>query len=157
MSGDWKPGTVAKATVRGVPDVTVFAFVAGTWVSGEDVEGTRVHGALRVTDVRPLVVLDIEDAGLSGSYDVRRINLLEHLRKGTNVAQHLADLIEAQTKPPRIPEPGLWGVVEAPTQRGGYVWQWVHHPKDVWLNAEGDSCPWAKLVDPVLVRDGVTE
>jgi hypothetical protein len=152
---EYKPGTVAKATVRGVPDVTAFAFVAGAWVSAEDVGDTRVHGPSKVTDVRPLVVLDLD--GL-----VRPDTLVNWFRHNSlcgsiAVAESVANQIEAQIKPPRIPEPGLWGVVEAPTQRGGYVWQWVHHPKDVWLNAEGDSCPWAKLVDPVLVRDGVTE
>src|SRR5690242_11464096 len=71
---DFKPGTVAKATVRGVPDVTVFRRYspdAGVrdWAYNPDPE----HGlnyscdsdvANVVTDVRPLVVLDPENPSL---------------------------------------------------------------------------------------------
>lgn len=75
---------------------------------------------------------------------------------------YLADQIEAQTKPPRIPEPGLWGVVEAghkhldDGRRSQFVRvattgraQWVER------EAEADWCTWDALVDPVLVRDGI--
>lgn len=69
----------------------------------------------------------------------------------------------AQTKPPRIPEPGQWGVVKAsfdPTRNGephkaikdgafvrhGNVWRAVR---------DGYGCSWDDLIDPVLVREGV--
>ena len=72
----------------------------------------------------------------------------------------LADQIEAQSKPPRIPEPGLWGVVEAVGQRDMYEARerltWVRTDGDVWRN---DSCgygvAWGDLENPTLVRPGI--
>jgi hypothetical protein len=97
--------------------------------------------AFDVTDVRPLVVLDLSWAD---SVPV----LIDQLRGAGYV--YLADQIEAQTKPPRIPEPGLWGVVED----GGE--QWVRGLEG-WVRAtsQGMHMNWYDLIDPVLVREGV--
>ena len=114
-----------------------------------------------VTDVRPLVVLDVKDPA----------SLVEYLKEATDgfdKAAHGMDAwsgrapirditrqIEAQVKPPRIPEPGLWGVVEAwvpgiPTRR------WVHHEEGRWVSDMGVPFKeWDDLIDPVLVREGV--
>ena len=57
---------------------------------------------------------------------------------------------------PRIPEPGLWGVVEAGVKQ--------HDARCHWINLGGHWRPddtdeydrmWADLVDPILVREGV--
>ena len=73
----------------------------------------------------------------------------------------IADQIEAQTKPPRISEPGIGGIV-----RAGLVGL-ADRPAKLrvrlpqgWVNLEADgvhinSWDWSELVDPVLVREGV--
>jgi hypothetical protein len=72
----------------------------------------------------------------------------------------VAQEIEAQTKPPRIPEPGLWGVVEAKAPVDDRRIEWVHgratDAGNDWHSMDGMwSRVWADLVDPVLVREGV--
>lgn len=71
--------------------------------------------------------------------------------------------MSAQTKPPRIPEPGLWGVVEAGHEhldgrRSKFVRvattgiaQWVER------GAEADWSTWDRLIDPTLVRPGIED
>ena len=102
-----------KATVRGVPDTIVMltdADQVDPWVSLLTTTTTAVHWrwheARHITDARPLITLDLEDHGR-----VNAANLAQVLRE--DGYPYLADQIEAQTKPARIPEPGLWGVVEA--------------------------------------------
>ena len=109
----YEPGTVAVATVRGVPNVRLMSVGAGgEWLSGENAAGWHEHGRRDVTDVRPLVVLDITDprrviADLTAA--------IEATGNGT-VSRNLRvlrDQIEAQTKPPKPAEPtGLGAVVE---------------------------------------------
>jgi len=116
-----------------------------------------------VTDVRPLVVLDLED--YSGE---RAVNYLRNLAQESRdvmgnapsprgkLALRIADQIEAQTKPPRIPEPGLWGVVEACVP-GIPTSHWVHHEEGRWVPDTGvPFAEWDDLIDPTLVREGVT-
>jgi hypothetical protein len=73
-----------------------------------------------------------------------------------SLARIKADPYLRPEPPARIPEPGLWGVVEAhlPDQR---------HDVDDWTRRrQGWHCPthgfaeWDVLIDPVLIRDGVT-
>ena len=160
-------GTVAVATVDGEPNVRIaladpadprvqwFAITgrnAGNWIGTEE-----------ITDVRPLVMLDLDEG------DARMLPLLlrrlgdreqsesdspGRLLVTTDALRKVADQIEAQTKPPRIPEPGLWGVVEAtgatmPRRR------WIHHEEDRWVCDTGVWRYWDDLVDPVLIRDGI--
>lgn len=73
--------------------------------------------------------------------------------------------IADQIEPPRIPEPGLWGVVEARSShnqilpsryvrrydRGNAGFDWVTvHSVEV-----SRSLRWDDLIDPVLVREGL--
>ena len=61
----YQPGTVAVATVRGAPNVRVVRVDYATtpeWMSFEQVCGPLWHSAEFVTDVRPLVVLDLAAA-----------------------------------------------------------------------------------------------
>lgn len=107
------------------------------------------------------IVLNFHDG-----YDVS--TTLTHLRDGCSygcsVIRSLAYQIEEQSKPPRIPEPGLWGVVEAghkhleDGRRSKFVrvategrFQWVER------EAEADWCIWADLIDPVRVRPGIED
>jgi hypothetical protein len=69
----------------------------------------------------------------------------------------IADKIAAQS---RIPEPGLWGVVEADWKNSAGlngVVRWVRHTEDRWISHPGYFASWDDLIDPVLVREGVTE
>jgi hypothetical protein len=77
-----------------------------------------------------------------------------HMPSNARILDHLADQIEAQAKPPRIPEPGLWGVVEAGTD-GLPVRRWVHHEEDRWVCDTGERRNWEALADPTLIREGV--
>ena len=164
MSTTYKPGTVAKVTLRclmadGKPKAndagdTYLAFwddYNRQWVSAEAGALCKA-GDFWHLDVRPLVVLDLDDihppsliAMLRADADARHGNIALH---------EVADQIEAQTKPPRIPEPGLWGVVEAtgatlPRRR------WIHHEEGRWVCDTGVWRYWDDLVDPVLIRDGI--
>ena len=65
----------------------------------------------------------------------------------------IADQIEAQTKPPRIAEPGLYGVVSSEDDRGLTTYFW--HSHGGWHGENGSLSEWEDLVDPVLIRPGV--
>ena len=70
-----------------------------------------------------------------------------------------ADQIEAQTKPARIPEPGLWGVVEASSIYVNDRLTYVHHNKPgpwAWATQSRGSCKWDDLIDPTLIREGLS-
>ena len=152
---EYKPGTVAKATVRGQEDVLVVRTHGGAWVAPITVDGWTFHGDSDVTDVRPLVLLDLEKAGshLHPNEMARGGVVTMLLDTGSRVARNIADQIEAQTKPPRIPEPGLWGVVE---DHNGY--RWVRHSNAEgarWHNLSTGWTEWSAIEFPTLVREGV--
>jgi len=145
-----KPG-LYRATVRGVADQIVMLTDAPTedpWVSMLTSTGTvrwRWHEGGRVTDARPLIVLDLEHPA----------ETVRHLRAESSpwdCIEEIAAAIEAQTKPARIPEPGLWGVVEATGNR------WIRYSLagyDDWANMLGRQAVWADLIYPTLIRAGV--
>jgi len=175
----YEPGTVAVATVRGVKGVRVFCTTNTTmghveWALGErvarfdgDSYGSGFAKPHDVTDVRPLVVLDLDE------YDSQKFaGILRAILRGegeggfagpwARTADSVADQIEAQTKPPRIPEPGLWGVVEAsrqfPDGKGFGPAEWVHTNRagTPWYCAQFDvHAGWHLLIDPTLIREGV--
>jgi hypothetical protein len=145
MGADYKPGTVAKATVRGVKGVRVMRLNYAAWVTAEILDGSKVHGDSEVTDVRPLVVLDAPQVDLNAAAEILRISGFSAI----------ADQIKAQTKHPRIPEPGLWGVV-----RDGSGDVYIRDSvvaKYQWSRVGGDglACKWDEVANPVLVREGV--
>lgn len=67
--------------------------------------------------------------------------------------------VDAQTKPPRIPEPGPWGVVEAAWEPSGERFTFVRTARqgdaDWQVTEDGSLAFWSDLIDPVLVREGV--
>lgn len=95
-------GTVAVATVRGVPNVRVMLAVPGSampWIgNADDGRGTYWHTDQQVTDVRPLVVLDLAAPAYGGA--ARVVEALRRCPTRDSVSLALADQIEAQTKPP---------------------------------------------------------
>ena len=161
MSTTYEPGTVAVATVRGVPNVRVFRlpkvhdFHVYRWQSAVPIGESVSWKDEDVTDVRPLVALDLDDPSEHAA-------VLREFAPADSLAclSWLADQIEAQTKPSRIPEPGLWGVVEA--KYGDTPVRTFVRERDGWSSLTnpgraGVMCDWDRLVDPVLIRDGIED
>lgn len=115
---EYEPGTVAVATVRGVPGVRVFrtggalSVDRNMWASAKPVDHRSWHPNENVTDVRPLVTLDLSLGAVRpeqvAGYAVEVLRTPRH-----QWADHIADQIEAQTRPPKPEEPtGRYAVVE---------------------------------------------
>ena len=160
MSTTYKPGTVAWATVRGESTYKVLRVTTRTglgWTHSETSGGFTFSRDEHVTDVRPLVVLDL------GAWLPEYVaKFPEWLRSkeadapSGSLLCHLANEIEAQTRPARIPEPGLWGVVrDGDGER--YVRE-AERPKWRWNPiGKGRNVTWDDIVDPVLIRDGIED
>jgi len=108
---------------------------------------------IQVTSARPLIVLDLTDHNPAVLVDVL----------ACNGYGELADQIEAQTKPARIPEPGLWGVVEATLEDslsiapGTFRFVRIHTGPRHWMRTETTVCfDWSELIDPTLIRKGLS-
>lgn len=101
----------------------------------------------QLTDVAPLVAINLDVI----SKNATPADLARDLRECNWPA--IADQIEAQTKPPRIPEPGLWGVVFV-RGRGEFV-----NVGPGWLSVDegGVVREWATLRDPVRLRPGMED
>lgn len=173
---DYPAGTVAVATVRGVKGVRVVRVDRGGlnewsasfhWLTPEPVQETEYHRDEHVTDIRPLVVLDLNDAPWVGPGTIPNL-LREFARtdhygglapRRVGATNWLADQIEAQTKPPRIPEPGPWGVVEAAVDGTKVRRRFVRHDTSSdygpWHSKDARWARWDDLIDPVLIREGV--
>lgn len=142
-------GTVAEATVRGVPNVRVMASTDCIWWSAEPVYSSFRH--VTVTDIRPLVVLDLHAANPNLAPGEAARCVITTLRRSEWFSNSLlADQIEAQTKPPKPEEPkGLGAVVE--DSKGV---RWVRNPDLAvickWRNADRDWTRW-DLIDAVKV------
>jgi len=153
MSEELEPG-LYRATVRGVPNVMVLIADSGFGHTIEryDYAGQsfpeHIHGSSKITDACPLIVLD-----LSGFISDEL--LIEHLRGAEWFdTDSLADQVEAQTKPPRIPEPLHWGS-KVRTARATYVLLDIATLGRRWLDQhDGQLYKWDALADPVLVREG---
>jgi hypothetical protein len=102
------------------------------------------------SQLRPLVMLDAPQVDL---------NVAAGLLRNAGFSE-LARQIEAQTKPPRIPEPGLWGVVEATWSGNGETGipraEWVRVKGNRWASSISNiHAAWSDLIDPVEIRKGV--
>ena len=78
------------------------------------------------------------------------------------VATKIAIQIEAQTKPPRMVEPGWDGKVNAKTPEigepaNGQELIRIRRPESIhhWQTKIGLHYKWTELKDPVLIRDGI--
>ena len=145
----WPSGTIARATVRGVPDVLVM-YHGNTWgwTSSVNAGGSLGHGDEQVTDVRPLVVLDPADARCPRLSDVIR-GFLTYIGSASarRDLEWIADEIERQTKPPRMVEPG-WGERVVASSGGCPREVWLRRADCLWEDASGALAPWADLIDP---------
>ena len=124
------------------------------------VRGQFRHLASDITDARPLIVLDLGDPALGITIAALRIATKDRgLELHTLALQNITDQIEAQTKPARIPEPGLWGVVEASVDAFPAT-IWVRRGPGSfcrWHSPEHGYAVWDILIDPTLVREGMTK
>jgi hypothetical protein len=113
--------------------------------------------AADITDARPLIVLDLGDR-------VRREYVVEILRENRHSWTHdVADQIEAQTKPARIPEPGWDGKVLAHTESNPVRREFIRYgvrpiPTHFnWNDSLGVAAQqWGDLLYPTLIREGVS-
>lgn len=152
---NYPDGTIAIATVRGVPNVRVMRIVDGVWVSGVVCEGRCHHASDTVEDVRPLVVLDLED----GEATLEALRGLRASARGDawHRLTEVADQIEAQA--PHISEPG-WGEKVTAHTEGGPRGVWLRgiakgRSGFHWTNGHGVWCAWSELIDPEPVREGI--
>jgi hypothetical protein len=157
-----EPG-IYKATVRGVADQIVMLTDSNstdTWITVNTQRGgqsSRWFSTVDITDVRPLIVLDLSDPA----------EVVKNLRDMTAWSSRprlseIADQIEAQTKVPRIPEPTESGtrvmsrlagscrereeflrITSSDSQR----FSWV-------CLRTGDVYRWAALIDPNVIHQG---
>lgn len=164
MGDMYEPGTVAvvryldedcRAMRTGVSSNMGWEIVRGdgskTWAG---------DGSGYVTDVHPIVVLDLDGIDL-----IQLCNALARWKSWSSMTsehqmlERLLAQIKAQAQPPRIPEPGLWGVVEAvsnvlPDGRCEYVRRDIEDPS--WEDGSGDYFSWDDLIDPTLIREGLS-
>jgi len=101
---------------------------------------------IQVTDARPLIVLDL-------SAFISDAALVADLRAGmTWGLNNIADQIEAQTRPPRIPEPKHVGslVMASATGRDSIgVWtKFSEVGLFQWITPGGVIRQWSDLIDP---------
>jgi len=73
------------------------------------------------------------------------------------LAEDVAHQIVSQIPQPRIPEPGVWGVVEAHTEgysRRRILGRAPETDDQHWVD-EADWFTWDELIDPILIRKGI--
>lgn len=161
-STEYEPGTVAVATIQG-ESVRVVADHDGCWIvfGHSFFKSIKQNNDHYITDIRPLVVLDLDDP--RATLAVLGDHAIELDNAGSTyslpVLNELRDQIREQTKPPRIPEPGLWGVVEAHVMSGSNpqaTYRWVRTAVG-WVPIGSMQRPhdWSDLFDPTLIREGV--
>src|SRR5690349_20318331 len=127
---EYAPGTVAIATVRGVEGVRVMRARVGAahmlWHSAQRVGGQEWHPEEggHVTDIRPLLVLDLHEGEAKELADyLSGVDM--HLSIGDRL--QISRQIRKQTKPPRIPEPGWGGKVEARAGDDLHRYPWLRY------------------------------
>ena len=139
------------ATVKGVPDQIVMLAIRGDYgrvINTGELLTTYGSASVDLTDARPLITLDLHDyspGNLAG--------LISAIDRAGHVT--VAQSITQQTKPARIEEPSLWGVVKASwPDTLGPTCHWVRDEYG-WTTHGGTTLPWGRLVNPVLIRAGV--
>jgi len=102
------------------------------------------------------IVIDLEGAEAEAIEDLRSA---AHSLSGRDLRRvwlfAIANQIEVQTRPARIPEPTLWGVVLAYATKGDTVRREWDHRHDGWWTPGYTVFPWANLVEPILLREGI--
>jgi hypothetical protein len=143
-------GTVAMVTACNAKTPYRAAFDGEVWRS----LGDHNLCVISPTTIRPLVVLDLD--GLVEPQVLANFIRVTGLCGSKAVGERLADQIEAAVKPPRIPEPGLYGVVSAHIGEGG-PWALTRSEYGWVCLDDGTVHDWDSLIDPTLVRPGIEE
>lgn len=117
-----------------------------------------------IHSVRPLTVLDLSDPKRA-AYVLRQTASRAAGHMSPDLVKAIADQIEDQTKPLRIPEPGLYAVVEAGSFRHNIErTSWFHDGKGLdlafgagwdWVDGRGNRAIWSALIAPELIRPGI--
>lgn len=161
MSANLEPGRVYRGTIEGIPDVLMLADDEGGVVGMTRVRGFLGHPANSVTNIRPQVVLDLENwhpatvASFCSQATGKSFDM-----NVTAFKCWLADQIAAQAKPYRIPQPARAARVTA-TLASTADRHWFLRIKgdgSVWVDlTDGNVYDWDDLIDPILVREGICE
>ena len=129
MSEQYEPGTVAVATVRGVPNVRVMR-TDTAWVS----QDCYHYKTADLADVRPLVVLDPEDHKQVAQL-LNKLQDMSYSAHACGAFSCLAEALRSLARPPKPPEPtGDGAVVE---DRMGHRWVRIAGPEP-----DRESKPW---------------
>lgn len=159
MTTTYPIGTVATATIRGKSCRAMKA--KNGWTVDRPISNSHWWADVDVTDIRPLVVLDLttEQRGVA-VYMLREVADEYCTEDASILARFIAAQIEKQTKPPRIPEPGFDGAVQASDKCDIDRVRWVRAWADEdtvrpWTNG-GRHAAWDELIDPVLIREGLS-
>jgi len=141
-----EPG-LYRATVRGNPGPESIVMVGNDITYSLEPNG-EARQCYVIEDARPLIVID------TNPISAQAIALILRSNGYAGVARQ----IESQSKPARIPEPGLWGVVKAASfyesTRLPYLHEDIAPGEAVWSSVNG-RIAWADLIDPTLIREGV--
>lgn len=151
---EYEPGTVAMVTIPGYDETLAFWDGMGhQWVSAKCGRISVLSGS--IINVRRLVVLDPFDPPLLAN-NLRYIHgkYIGARAPGEELLLRLADQIEAQTRPPKPPEPqGLGAVVE---DRDGL--RWVNsHRVTAWVHQDMQPRKWGELDVVRVLSEGVTQ
>ena len=160
----YEPGTVAVITALNQTEPYRAYFDGKTWRECEN----PMFCVDTPATIRPLVVLDLNETigrSILPSWIRAAANKIDDPLKvvvPSSIAKdlrYIADQIEAQTKPPRIPEPGWGAIVEAGVVQHDERLRWQRSGDSFWYceNVEENARNWGELVDPVLVRDGIED
>ena len=114
--------------------------------------------------VSPLFVLDLSENDARHLVSYLEITVEEHPEQlgfvGRDVYTNVADQIEAQTKPARIEEPkDIGSGVRASSSQHREVIRWTKYnlaEVNNWIAINGIRRSWDQLIDPVLIREGLS-
>ena len=150
MHEHYPPGTIAVATVRGVPDIRVMRTVDGWWLSFVKVDDDIYHATADLAEIRRLVVLNLHEANDTIPVSTVAEVAIQTLRKSPYLSDsRLATQIKAQVLLRPAEPTGLGAVVEV----DGDV-RFVRLPDGMWTS-EDESQPWDNLNVVRVLSEGV--
>ncbi len=155
---------VVRATVRGVPDVVVFQHADGTWFEPGADYGLRFTPDERVTDRRPLVLIDPEDCTRQALEIAQHAGDATGVRPGTDIA-HIRRAVEDALRSlaqPAPPEPTGLGAVVRGRWGSARPTEWSRNRDGFWVALNhGATRPivtdWASLNDVTVLHEGWSE
>lgn len=150
----YEPGTVAQLSIH---RESVRAILRGDeWliVGHSFFKSVAVGNDKLIQSVRPLVVLDLDDPKRLYADLCAAISACGNGAVAARLSTFAGEVRELM-RPPRIPEPGLWGVVSV-EREDDLTDYWTNGPGG-WFNERGETLEWASLPHPALVRDGIED